>query len=264
MKLRSNLPQVIQRLKRLQEGIPDAVDQAIAPAHWKGRLEHVALKTLRAQWALEPNVQTRALYEGLTPRLLATLTGVMQAHVASFSLEMPGGLAEQLSIEAAIAYNLGRRTPTGREKKYAVTEQGPERNLAAVRETILQWVRLEKRRDGQDTRADGTPMSDEEIAERIMVIMGLSSVPGRRRTENMKAAEQSLSRAIQQWLDGEGETPPVSPHIGGGAVTVSPQTLNQWMTAVMAAWLEYVRAHLRDRVALKLVQLNERVRTSML
>jgi hypothetical protein len=271
VKLTSNLPSVIQRLQRLQAGLPAAAAAALAPAYWHPRLEMVALRTLRAQWALERDVQTRALYERLTPRILETLRTRQAAAVLTISMGMPEDQARQLGFQAAMDYNLSRRTPSGRARKFAAEEPAAEKNLQAVRDSIRDWVRMEKNRDPQqDVHADGTPLTEDELVARIEEILGVGTraVP-RARTQAMEAAAQSLTGAINAWLGGleqtPGQTPVGSPPVERGAtVRANPDVIHQWLAAVLVAWCEFVRAHLGDRVGMELGKLHNRLNTELL
>jgi len=262
MTLTSNIGQVIGRLKRLQAELPGAVAAALDPAYWKPRLEFVALKTLRAQWALERDVQTRALYERLTPQIMATMTGEILGMVSRFTLELPpSAVAAGLSIQSAVDYKLNQLTPAGRERKYAVHEPDQEAHLQAVKQSIRDWVTLEKRRDERDQG-----LTDEQIAERIEEILGLSdrAVP-RERTPAMEEAAAGLMRAIESWLAGDGDSPPVqSPTANVQSPTMAPEVVAQWFEAVLLAWRVYLQTHLRARLELAIEKLNRRIQTELL
>ena len=109
MQLKSNLGSVIGRLERLQAGVPEAVGKAIAPSYWKERLRQVALVTLKAQWALERNVQTRAVYERVTHRLVESMTGEMAGRLlAQYSMALQhaaeGEVSTALNFAEAAEY----------------------------------------------------------------------------------------------------------------------------------------------------------------
>lgn len=262
MQLKSNIGQVIGRMKRLQEGIPGAVAEAIDAKFWKGRLEYVALKTLRAQWAMERNVQRRALYERLTPRIIGTLTGETLDLVSRFTLELPeAARVTGLSIQAAVDYKLNQLTPAGRDKKYALHEAEAEEHLELVRQALRDWVTLEKRRDERD---EG--LSDEQIAERLEEILGISdrTIP-RERTPAMEEAAKSLTAAIESWLQGDGDTPAVQRQRSTvSSPTIHPDVVAQWFEAVLLAWRIYLRTHLRDRLSDALGRLHGRLKTELI
>ena len=273
MKLKSNIGQVKARLQRLQAGLPEAAAAAVEPNYWLPRLERVTLATLRAQWALERNVQTRARYEHLTPLIVSTLhaEALGRAHHA-FVLDL--GLVDigrGLDIEGAADYNLGSRTPTGRSKQYAV--EGPngkqwiqpagslqqEQNLQAARQAVLDWVRLEKNRDERDAG-----LTDEEIASRLEEILGISdrAVP-RDRTAAMNEAAEHLAGAIQRWLDGEGESPPVKTD-ALPLPDLQPAVIHSWLVAVLLAWQAFFRSHFRQKVQTELNKLRRRIQTELI
>jgi hypothetical protein len=255
MLLRSNIPAVKARLQRLQAGFPDVLAQAIAPAHWKPLLELIASKTLRAQWVGETDVQTRALYERLTPRIVATFMEKLLPNGVEYTLGIPDLLLSDVGLAAAAKFNLSTLTPTGRERKLSIKEVEAEAQLHSVRQTILDWVQLEKRRDERDAG-----LSDEQIAERIEHILGVGDrVIPRDRTPAMEEAALGLNRAIQSWLDGEGDSPPPQRAEVTKAAGLAPAVAQQWLYAVLLAWREYLRVHLPSRIAMKLADLNRRV-----
>jgi hypothetical protein len=270
MQLRSNIGEVIGRLRQAQAAIPQAVEAGLNPEYWRDRLQLVTEKTLRAQWANERNLQLRLLYERLTPAMVKSLAGAAYGEAGAeaawgvrFTLSLAGmtGVAGQggrPDIQAAIEYNLGTRTPTGREKKGSLRTEQQEKNLQATREMIRNWVAVEKERDERDREADGTPYSDERIAQRIERILGLNEdvVPAQRsaRLQAMQDAGDRLMAAIQKWMAGdEAAGIPGVTHSGLAkedqtALRIPPAVARQWLAAVMAAWRSYVKAHLRDRL----------------
>lgn len=255
MLLTSNIPAVKSRLQRLQAGLPLAVAQAIEPTHWKPLLEHVAWKTLRAQWIGETDPQMHALYERLTPRIVATMMATLLPDGAEFRLHIPPLLISDVGLAAAAHYHLNIMTPAGRERKFAIRESDAEMQLASVRQTIRDWVALEKNRTEQDAG-----LTDEEIAQRIEHILGIGDrVVPRDRTPDMEEAALGLNRAIQSWLDGEGEAPPPDRAKVNKGVTLDSRVAREWMEKVLLAWREYVRVHLRSRIEMKLRELNRRV-----
>ena len=278
MRDRPRAGSVIRRLERLQAGVPEAVGKAIAPSYWKERLRQVALVTLRAQWALERNVQTRALYERVTHRLVGSMTGEMAGPLlAQYSMALQhvaeGEVSTALNFAEAAEYHLTQRTPSGLSKAahvetptgtVFVMNQGTladEENLAAARQAILDWVRIEKDKDDRDAG-----LTDEEIAARIEHILGIGErVVPRERTEAMRAASGDLIEAIQQWLAGGGQNPPTRP---GRELAprqqMSPAVLGAWFQAVLLAWRAYVALHLRDRIEMELIRLKRRVETELL
>jgi len=260
----SNAGRVAQQLRRFQEGLPAALGRAAAPGYWRPRLEATAAKTLRAIWALERDLNKRELYERLTPKIVGTMIAETFEGGVRFELSLPqeaqgsGGL----DLAGAAAFNLGMKTPTGRTSKFALQEEEALNHLDAVRQAIVDWVTLEKRRDPErDTRADGTPLSDEELAERIMEILGVNerAVP-RARTPEMDAAAASLTTAINTWLEGDGETPPTAAAAqagqGGGPTITRPgldaATAAEWFRAVLLAWTSLLAGGLPERARMEI------------
>jgi hypothetical protein len=263
--IHSNLGQVIARLKRLDEAVPQAIRKSAEPGYWKPRLESVALKTIRAQWASEPNPRLRDLYEKITPRIVSTITADFFDGGTYFALSVPqDSKPAAADLAAAASFNIGQRTPTGRSKKevfqqkffrpQTVDQQAVE-NLERARQIVRDWVMLEKSRDDRDRRSDGTMLSDEEITERIGAILGIgrTGVIPRERTQTVQDAAESLSGAIQRWLDGEGDSPPVN-YDKFDPRALTPEVAARWMQAVLQAWQKYIVASLPARVSFHLAK----------
>jgi hypothetical protein len=264
--IQSNIGQVIARLKRLDEAVPHALRKGAEPGYWKPRLESVALKTIRAQWALEPNIRLRELYERITPKVMATLTADLFDGGSRFTMSIPQASQRVAAdLAAAASFNISQRTPTGRIKKEVfqqnfyrpqTIDQRAVENLERARQIVLDWVMLEKNRDDRDRRSDGTMLSDEEIAERIGSILGIgrSGVVPRERTQTVKDAAESLSGAIQRWLDGEGDSPPVNYDSAAPAKALPPEAAAQWLQAVLLAWQEFLISSLPSRLSFQLAK----------
>lgn len=273
MVIRSNIQDVIGRLKRLQSELPKAVERAVGPKYWKSSLELCARKTLRAQWVNERNVALHAFYERMTERIVATVMEQIFDGGIRYLMSIPSEVGATpvpapFDIPAAAQYNLGRRTPKGRLTKEA--RMGDEaaihpeqvENLDHVRQLVLDWVTLEKNLDpARDYHKDGTPLTPQEIAERIEEILGINAgaVP-LARSELMKTAAAKLTQAIQSWLDGEASSTPAPNYRGGvapgtaaamasgvpsapggeptakQALTFPPGVAEQWLAAVLVAW----------------------------
>jgi hypothetical protein len=262
--IQSNVGQVIARLKRLDEAVPHAVRKSAEPGYWKSRLASVALKTIRAQWASEPNPKLRQLYETLTPKVVSTLVADTFEGGTYFAMHVPEpGKRAATDFAAAASFNISQRTPTGRTKKSAfqqnffrpdTIDKSAAENLERARQIVLDWVKIEKNLDARDRKSDGSFLSEEEIAERIGAILGIgrSGVIPRERTENVQTAAESLSSAIQRWLDGEGENPPVNYDKSEGKL--SPDVAGTWLNAVLLAWQKYLIASLPARVSFHLAK----------
>jgi len=126
---------------------------------------------------------------------------------------------------------------------------------------------IKKHRDQRDLKEDGTPYSDEEIAERLQVILGISrkAVP-RDRSPVMDDAAAALTRGINRWLLGEGENPPVNYRNNSktSPPTVDPPIARQWLEAVLAAWKAYLLAQLPTRIHLQLEKLFKNAKGDLL
>ena len=263
MRLSSNISQVIRRLERLQAGLPEAVKAALDPAYWGPRLEVVTLKTLQAMFAQERDVQARARLDRMAQQIAETLIAVARPEGILIRCWLPPDSVKSFTLTSAAEFNLKQRTPMGRMRKWAMPDAAGEANLASARQTVLDWVALEKNRDERDAG-----LTDEEIADRLMEILGLSdrAIP-RERTPEMDMAAVALTDAIQSWLSGEGQSPPTTKMQDAAPVnpgTLDPAMARQWLGAVMEAWKAFVRAHLKERLDMELSKLNKRIQTEMI
>jgi hypothetical protein len=268
--IRSNASVVLRRLRRFQEELPKAQAAAVSPQYWKPKLEMVARKTLVAQWQLTRSVAQRELYERLTPMIVQTFAAEVFGGGVRFSLGLPAGAGTVTGFDlaGAAAYHLGQRTPLGRLKKYTMADAEQQANLEAVRQSIRDWVMLEKNREpDRDMKADGTPYSDEEIAERIMEILGVNErATPRARTAEMEHAAEGLTRAIEGWLRGEGDSPPVvRPEAGQHRqVKLDPAVVEQWFRAVLLAWQALLAAGLAPRLKAEVERLWKTIESELI
>jgi hypothetical protein len=270
MKLTSNIQVVIARLEELQAGYPAAIRRALAPEWWTPQLKGVAEKTLTAQvWAMgvqdELDRAARTRFQRLVPQIVATVMGSAKPAGALFQMWLPPNAVADIDFDKAAKFAGDQWTPLGRAKKFAMPDPAGEENLQATRQAVLDWVTYEKRRDERDRHADGTLLSDEEIAERVETILGLRPA-FHQRSAAMDADAAALRGAIQAWLDGEsatpGGTPVAAPAVnrprGRGGVT--NDQARQWLGAVLAAWVSFVRVRLRDRIEAELKRLHAKVK----
>ena len=292
MQIRSNIEGVIGRLKALEKALPEAVAAAAAPGYWKRRFTASAERTLAPLWALTRDLELRSFYERMAPRIVATIVGEAFERGSYFTMFIPeDAMRPEVSIGKAAEYAIGTRTPTGRVKKEVINRgvfdpDGPDKsnreNVDLVRQTILDWVALEKNRGPQDYKEDGTPYSDEEIAARLEVILGLRphETLGNARTEIMKNAAEGLTRALQSWLDGECATSPemaaslrgaghldtvnsVGIRPGSPNMTFDPKVAEQWLAAVMADWKLTVFRSMPDRLRDQVDKVFARIKTEL-
>ncbi len=271
--LKSNLKSVIAQMEQYQAGLPGCVQRALSPPAWEGPLRQLAEKSLRAQFLLA-DVQARARYEKLLPRILDTLLATLKPGGATFSLLLPFQIMAELDLEGAAQQAGLAWTPTGRERKQFQRQGTPEAynlkeaNLAAAKQAVLDWVTYEKNWDERDAGK-----SVEEVADRIQVILGLKPAM-RGRNSAMEEAASGLSSAIQSWLAQDEATP-------GGTEISSPATdpfrhqpghlvsrsgltnaeARRWLTAVLQSWTIYFQRVFKDRLAAELTKLHRKINT---
>ena len=274
-------------MERVERELPRAVQKAAAPGHWKPILESVAFKTIRAQWQGERSVALHEFYERITPQVVATIVGEVFEGGTRFGMSIPPG-----TLAAAAHNNISQLTPTGRMRREVIdqnvfapdqVDSNAEENLDKMRQVVLDWVRLEKRIDERDYHADGSVMSDEEIASRICNILGIGRAGGvvpQNRNEAVDAAAQGLARAIQAWLDNADTTPggtkveSVPPNYRGQQVfsgpsepvvaSLTPEVARQWLEAVLAAWKSRLVAGLPGQIEFEMRRVFREVRESLL
>jgi hypothetical protein len=291
VRIGSNIREIILRLNRVDAEVPEAIARSIAPDYWTPRLVHAASQALREQWKLERNADLRNWYEKMTPRIVATVMGQVFGGGAFYTMGIPqDATAPVTSIEQAAEYESNIRTPSGRYKK--MPDPTPEEelkltqdqeNLNRVRQLILDWVSWEKRLTPEEQNE-----APEKVAEKIEVILGLRphETKGMARTQAMLDAAKEISRALQQWAQGEGESG-VNPEMaagmraqglspmlrsssgfpisGGplGTVMISPEVAEQWLMAVMEAWVKLVMELLPGRVREELTKTFTKIKTEL-
>ena len=299
MVLRHNIAAVEERVRGLEVEIHAALLRALNVTEWKRTLEIVATKVLREQWALERDLQLRAGYEHITPEIVATIMGLLYDSGAWFTMTVPrAGLdlaALYPDLGRAAAFNAAvQPSGPGRPTKLAVgarhqdqaalgTEVAPawvaethpeeQANLEAVREAVRHWVIYEKELDPERDYRDGQPLPPEELAERILTILGLGS-SGRARSALMDDAREKWTGASQAWLHGDEKTP------GGRPIQTTPEFARSaaaaeaaqqgekprvpvevpagWLAAVLAGWVEVVRERLPVRIERELAKIKRR------
>ena len=270
----TNIEAVQWRLRKFEADLHKALLAAVAPKSWLNALRETAKATLIKQWQMERDVVLRAAYEQLSPRIVETITGELYDNGSWFTMTVPeAALAVWPELTRAAAFNASLFTPTGRVPK--ATKEGnfedlvlrhanDMENLEHVRQTIRDWVAVEKERTPErDFHADGTPLSNEEISQRIMDIMGVGERPLPREGK-MDEATKDLAGAIQEWLAGEGRhsTPedaaaqrvadgeaPATPMAARPPIpTMDPAVVRGWLEAVLAAWVKVVHERLPLRI----------------
>ena len=75
IRIRTNIEQVQQRLRRLEVELHKALLRALDIKEWRNTLSVSAEKILKKQWQMERDVELRAFYERLTPRIVETVMG---------------------------------------------------------------------------------------------------------------------------------------------------------------------------------------------
>ena len=221
-----------------------ALLRALDFKEWRNALSVSAEKVLKKQWQMERDVELRAFYERLTPRIVETVMGDLYDTGAWFSMTIPHATLDLAALwpdlERAASYNtmIHRTGEPGRPTKLAVmAEEGevmpellfPEQheNLERVRQAIRDWCAMEKNLDPErDQHKDGSWKTPDEMGERVMEILGVghSVVP---RTNLMDDAAKSLAGAIEAWLAGDPMTPGFSGKSNGTPINSSPETVRE-------------------------------------
>lgn len=230
----SNIRSVIERLERWQAGLPAAVAKALAPEHWVAALKVVAQQTLQAQlaqWSGALSVDEKAAGEvmGLVQNFTDSVRGQWSASVSAFSAVWSDANVNLQSVLANQELLIG----TG---QYALDlDQG---SVERAKQAVADWVAKEKILSEQDN------YDVEQATERVQRIMGLipptnpAAMAGWLASPERADAAQRLAARVQEFLS---RTSPSARYL-------TPEIVNQWLAAVMLAWREYVRLHLRDRI----------------
>lgn len=239
----SNIPAVVERLKRWQAGLPEAVARALSPTYWTAQLKMVAGATIQAhlaQWSTWMHVDANAAASvmGLAHNFIDSVRGGQAGAIAEFTAVWGSGAPDVLGIgeQMAIVFGTGQM----------LLDLDPQQ-VEQAKQAVLRWAQQEKQLSQQD---DYDP---ETAAQRVQSILGLTGPPPNASPEEWmlsqrrQEAAQGLAAHIQDFLQREDS---------GGGSPLTPEAARQILAAVLLAWREYVQTHLRDRLELELNRLN--------
>lgn len=240
----SNIPAILQRLERWQEGLPGAVREAFAPAYWTGALQMVArevLQTELAQWSGEVSVtpEAGAAVMGLVQNFVEGIRGRWEGAQATYA-----GIWEEAPVNLQqVLGNLDVLVATG---QYAF-DLDPA-TIERAKEVVAEWVATEKILSEQDDYDVGT------ATERVQRILGLiapgsdAALAGWLSSSLRQYDAGRLGLEIGNWLDRQKT----------GSTFLTPALVEQWLAAVLVSWREYARLHVPDRLTVALAALARR------
>lgn len=238
MILSSNIGEVIGRLKRWQEGLPGAMQRACAPDYWTEQLKMVARATLQAQlaqWSGEVSVDEKAadLVVGFVQEFVDGITGRWNGTIAEYRAVWDEGPVDLNKV----LDDMGVVIMTGQ-----YTLDLDPATLEKAKAAVAGWVRNEKILSEQDD------YDVEQATERVQRILGLiepgspAAVAGWSASTYRQYVAGRLALEVQQWMNRQ----------GGSGRFLTPEIVQQWLGAVLVAWRDYVRLHLRDRIEAEL------------
>lgn len=254
----TNFAGVLQRLERLQASLPVVMERAMHPKHggWASLFRHAAKQSLMASAAAERNVVRREQYLRLVPAFVESFAAVATSNGWEYSLRAPD-LGVQLDVESAIATQQTLMTSRGTTSVTETRRMGVDesirhkQNLELVRQAIRDFVSTPvsgggKRRDERDLRADGTPLSDDEIVARLERIMGLTTAPDKW-SPAMQQASGGLVQALNDFLEnGSNIEREHENHLAGLGQNslIDRATARQWLMIALATWIGLAKTRL--------------------
>lgn len=206
MKITSNISAVRGRLDRYANAVPLAMQRANAAPEWQAEAREMAGKVLD-RLAAEHQKQ-------FIPGFLELVVhGILEG---GFSLRMTTPQFDELLQDAEAA----------RARAKAALDAGQSPSYNDLLQSVTWWVENVKRKDARDRHSDGSPKSDDDIAQFITFLLTTSdsNLIGKR-----AHASQKLEGAIAQWLE-------------ESSVTLGRETITLWLHAVLKAWGQLVRA----------------------
>lgn len=242
LRIESNIKGVLAQVERLQARIPRAMEAALQPERWRVPAEMTARRVLNA--LADPT--ERPLIEPF----VQTVTAEWISNGLEFKMHQPnlpgaGGLDLRGLVGAAqLAGPLHQVIGLADLPLFLNAFLG-SRDLA--REVIRDWVATEKDLDARDIKEDGTPMTVDEITDRLMSIL-FDPVGAR-----AAAAESLLASEAERGPHAGGglrlidffAVHPLSAGLGGGNLAA---LTDRWLRAVLAAWRELVTLYYPARV----------------
>lgn len=239
MKIKSNIPEVIERLKAIRKGFPEAIHRAIAPERWAGELKDVAEFVIRneagadGEWAVE---EFLALFGSAFFGDRSQWWMAAPAHNESESLANAVDVAKRYAPQGGISGTIGADQLDMLEKI----------SVEDARNLIRQWVMAGAEGDPMGKKLTGADQDfiqrqgdyDNELVERVWRVFGIHPAAiGRIGTDDgdtgkQEEAIQGLTRHIVAYFSGQS---------GHG---LSAETVDLWLRRVLTAWTGYMEAHL--------------------
>lgn len=242
----SNIPKIIERLKRWQEGLPAAISRAFSPEYWVPKLKMVTRATLQAQLAQWSGWIT------VDENVAAEVVGMIQNFVESVRGNWSGNMASFSAIWSEAGVNISR-VSANQETLFSTGQYAldlDQESLERAKQAVAEWVAKEKvlsEQDGYDV---------DRATERVQSILGLiaptnpAAMAGWLASPERKDAADRLAAKVQEFVARQ----------SGGSAALNADVIYQWLSAVMLAWREYIRLHLRDRIEVEMNRLTAATR----
>lgn len=225
--IKTNLPEVITRLRRVRESYGAVLLQVVAPGRWIGQLRSVATLTLNAL----ADTEERAM----VPAFVDTITAVMTGRNLNATMETPrGGQAATIRTAVGIAEKFAppKRPRIGIDLLQQAT-------VEEAREAIEEWVNDPDGKDKTREPGDMQAMSQQgqyanELVERMWWIFGIHP-------KSLGAA--AVTSGMQEAIEG------VMPHLveyfnARNPSKVNPALVDLWLRRVLAAWSSFLEDEL--------------------
>jgi hypothetical protein len=221
VRLESNIARVRERLGGIRTAAGVAMMKTLDAAYWLPRAKEVAERVLRALAKPEHAEYVASFVETVTSEVWRGEDGT------GFVLKMRGG--SRVKLPVALPFLVEAARASGREGSpaYRLKEVFWE-NRDQAYDTILQWVRAEKRKSAEDVE-----LGDERVANRIYAILF-----GRERTWGRELASGGLLRALTDFARRQ-----------AAEKSLDAETVEEWLQAVLLAWGKMLEAELPIKFA---------------
>jgi len=208
-------------LGRVKTAVDTAMVRTLDAAYWLPRAKEIAAKVLLALAEPQHKEYVPAFVETVTSEAWRGETS------AGFVLKMRGGTRVELPVALPFLFEAARASGRPGSPAHRLKEIFWEHRDTAY-DTILDWVRAEKRKSPEDVE-----LGDEKVANRIYAILF-----GRERTWGRDLAAGGLLRALTDFARRQ-----------AAAESLDVETVATWLMAVLLAWEKMLEAELPRRFA---------------
>lgn len=218
--IRHNVREVRERFERFSAGVQRVPELSVSPDYWLPLAKREAQQILLV----------------VAPRKYHYLISSFVETVTVIAFGTPKGATMVWTMEAVKEATIDARDLSKQERDSLWEKRGQ----FTTRDAVVQWVAEYKDKDkDRDVYMDGSPMSDEDIAERILAMM-FGGTP-----EQEMGARSIMfgnSGSHSQKEDGTGYL--IEHLLRSTGMTMNEDEIRDWLKAVLAAWKQLIKDEL--------------------